>query len=173
MANPDNSLVGARVPGNALVRRYGKGTVQTDEPYMTQDDRRHEALVDLENELRWRTAADQGRGAVAGIVNPFGLTGWGARGLSHVAPWMLSPDTARGFQGTLSRWDQNAPIASSLSTFMVPGYGMSRLLGGTGREAFAALGLMGNGMGNMRAPFMGDRELTDVERGREYGAAGY
>ena len=158
-------------------RRYGKGSVQTNElPTSSHAELRDQALLELQEEMNRRWAMDQGRGAVAGVVNPFGLTGWGARGLSYVAPWMLSPDTARGFQGTLNRWDRNAPVASSLSTFMVPGYGASRLLGLTGREAWRAmphLSGMGAGVGNLRSVFMRDRELTDEERGRDYGAAGY
>ena len=148
-----------------------------------RNQQRGEALEDLEFERNdWRPwLGQQARGAVAGVVNPFGLTGWGARGLSYLAPGVLSAETARGFQNTLNRWDEEAPVASTIASFMVPGAGWLRGMVRAGqltrREAAEMLPYiagMGTGVGNVRYVLSREDERRENERrAREYGAAGY
>ena len=142
---------------------------------------RDEALEDLEFErndwVPWLN--QQGLGFASGAVNPFGVTGWGARGLSHMG--VLAPNTGRNVQDTLNRWDDEAPVAATLGTFMVPGFGLLRLAVRAGQltrreavEMLPYLAGMGTGVGNLRNVLSRRDERNEQERrAREYGAAGY
>lgn len=123
-------------------------------------------------------AGTQGRGFAAGVLNPFGLTGWGARGLAAFAPGVLSPETAHGFQDTMRRWDQDAPYASAIGSALLPGAGWLRAgMKLTSRETAEALPyLLGiSGSGRMVYDILsGDDDRREERRSaRDYGNAGY
>ncbi len=65
----------------------------------------------------------------AGLIDPAGLTGWAARGASHMAPGMLSPETAKGFQDTMQRARAGSYIASGAGSMLVPGLGFAGTVG--------------------------------------------
>lgn len=83
------------------------------------------------------------RGFGAGFVDPFGLTGYGARGLAHVAPGALSPETAQWVAEWLAKARAGSPVASAMGGMLIPGFGAGRALGLTAKEALSA-GWLGN-----------------------------
>lgn len=146
---------------------------------------RDQALADME----WDRSAEgwlakQARGFGAGAINPFGLTGWGARGLAYVAPNVLSPETAVRFQEGLNRADADAPYMSAVGAMAAPGYAWlrspARMPFGAGMTNTEALGAMPYLLGAVGAARVlwdimknPEERRNEMQRAREYGAAGY
>lgn len=127
-------------------------------------------------EASW--VGQQARGFAAGVLNPFGLTGWGARGLAAVAPGVLSREAATRFQDRMHEWDADAPYASAAGSVLLPGAGWLRLgLRMTGRETMGALphllGLTGSSRMVYEVLTGGDDAREERRRARDYGNAGY
>ena len=140
---------------------------------------RGDALEDLEEERgvpAW--LGRQARGFSAGLVDPFGLSGWGLRGVSHLAPNYLFPENARMIQDALSRAGDEAPTAHTMGSTVGPGYGIGRTaLTFTAREAAGAIPYMWGMTVPVRNFFDivtgADDRREETRRAREYGAAGY
>lgn len=105
-----------------------------------------DALV--REELPRFDAAPHLRAFGAGLIDPWGLTGYGMRGAAYVAPqYTLSPERALQYANKLSDWRAESPVASSMASMLIPGMGFGRVVGQmTAREALSGAGpLMGLG----------------------------
>ena len=108
----------------------------------------------------------------AGLVDPMGLSGYAARGVSHLAPQMLSPEAARSFSDRMSGYRDESPVAAGMASTLIPGMGALRLAGATAqglrRAAPLLMGVGGSG-GALYRDFMhgvsgqpGFGEFSDV-----------
>jgi hypothetical protein len=125
---------------------------------------RQGALDDWEWRNGWATWPLRGaKGFGAGLVNPL---------------WMLAKpasERAKALKGELDRWQDEAPVASTMGNLTMPGFGIGRMLseGEHAAQFVPAVVYPGSPFFSHIWDAFHDRNRDIEQKSRDYGAAGY